>query len=121
MEEKFDALKWVREVRYRIYEETKHMTWEQKWERTQAASRRYREWASKHKLEMFHQGLDGMLPDGTPIPRDPNKPLDLTQWPFGSEERPGEFVADADLALVPEGAVGALLRQRRSRQARHAT
>ena len=111
MEKNFDSLKWLREVRERHYEERKHMTWEEQEECIRAGARQYQEWAVQHKLELFRQGLDGRLPDGTRIPLDPGKPADLTLWPFYDAEAQETLVSPADVAAARAEGAAALARQ----------
>ena len=47
----FDCVKMKREIQAEIYEETKHMTWEEKREHTRKASERFREEQKRRRVE----------------------------------------------------------------------
>jgi hypothetical protein len=47
----FDSLKWKQEVQTKIYEETKHMTPEERRERTRQASERMRKEREQYQAE----------------------------------------------------------------------
>jgi hypothetical protein len=47
----FDSMKWKDEVQAKIYEETKHMTWEEQREHTRKASEEFREMQRLRRAE----------------------------------------------------------------------
>ena len=111
MEKSFDSVKWLRESRERHYEETKHMTWEELEAHTNAEARRYQKWLAERKLEQFRQGYDGRMADGTPIPLNPDKPVNLTHWAFYDPETQETLVPAEDIAAAHAEGLAALARQ----------
>ena len=47
----FDSLKWKREIQAQIYEETKHMTWEERREHTRKVSEAFQAEQRLHRAE----------------------------------------------------------------------
>ena len=95
MAKKFDTLKWVREIRDRHYEETKHMTPDERLAHIRAGARRFDEMMAKQGAPWAIEALRKTAPDGTPLASPDEAAAENPDAPAAADSAPARSAGSA--------------------------